>query len=327
MVTLQSYTDACTYPGRLDVASVERHLHDYLRVLGVARNIVRIERGWKLDDHPSLARTVDEIAMDARAAWDAWDAWDARDARAAMDAMDAMDARDAWAAWDAWAARDAWDAWGAWDARQKFAVWCLLYSGTWDASWLAVAAIGAAQINKPNVLAWAEPMALAFEAGAWSLYWTDDTLYWIAKPTLRRENGRLHCADGPALICDAADLYFWRGTDVPDAWIVDRTSLTAKTAITWPNVEQRRAACEIIGWANVLRELNAKVIDTDEPDIGELVEVDLPDSGKEKFLRVRCGTGREFALPVPPNMKTALQAQAWGWGLSEKQFRKPEVRT
>ena len=82
MFTLQSYTDACTYPGRLDVASVERHLHDYLRVLGVARNIVRIERGWKLDDHPSLARTVDEIARDA---WAARAARDARDAAWAAD--------------------------------------------------------------------------------------------------------------------------------------------------------------------------------------------------------------------------------------------------
>ena len=51
------------------------------------------------------------------------------------------------------------------------------------------------------------------------------------------------------------------------------------------------------------------------------------DIGKEKFLRVLYGTKREFALPVPPDMKTALQAQSWTWGLDEKDFTIPEVRT
>jgi hypothetical protein len=104
--------------------------------------------------------------------------------------------------------------------------------------------------------------------------------------------------------------------------------LTAKEAITWSNIEQRRAACEILGWAKILQELDAKVINEDgDPEIGTLVEVELPDIGKEKFLRVMCGTKREFALPVPPEMKTALQAQSWTWGLDEKDFTIPEVRT
>ena len=92
--------------------------------------------------------------------------------------------------------------------------------------------------------------------------------------------------------------------------------------------EERRAACEILGWANILRELDAKVINEDgDPEIGTLVEVDLPDIGKEKFLRVLCGTKREFALPVPPDMKTALQANAWTFGMDIKDFVVPEVRT
>ena len=65
------------------------------------------------------------------------------------------------------------------------------------------------------------------------------------------------------------------------------------------NVEQRRAACELVGWVNILSQLNAKTIDIDDDDIGTLLEVEIPDSGKEKFLQVKCGTGREFALPVP----------------------------
>ena len=84
---------------------------------------------------------------------------------------------------------------------------------------------------------------------------------------------------------------------IPETWITDPKSLTAKVALTWLNIEQRRAACEILGWESVLSELKGNTIDKDEdPMIGELVEVTIPDVGKEKFLRVLCGTGRKFAL-------------------------------
>ena len=48
----------------------------------------------------------------------------------------------------------------------------------------------------------------------------------------------------------------------------------------WPNIEQRRAACEIVGWNRILAELDAKSLDKHpDPQIGELVEVSLPDAG------------------------------------------------
>ena len=143
------------------------------------------------------------------------------------------------------------------------------------------------------------------------------------------DQNRAHGQEGPSHKWrDGWSLYHWHGVAVPEHWIMNKESLTAKEAITWENIEQRRAACEILGWAKILRELNAKVINEDgDPEIGTLVEVELPDIGKEKFLRVLCGTKREFALPVPPDMKTALQAQSWTWGLDEKDFTIPEVRT
>ena len=143
------------------------------------------------------------------------------------------------------------------------------------------------------------------------------------------DQNRAHGQEGPSHRWrDGWSLYHWHGTAVPEHWIMDKKSLSAKEAITWANIEQRRAACEILGWASILKELNAKVIDTDgDPEIGELVEVDIPDIGKEKFLRVLCGTKREFALPVPPDMKTALEAQSWTWDLKPADFKIPEVRT
>ena len=96
----------------------------------------------------------------------------------------------------------------------------------------------------------------------------------------------------------------------------------------------RRAACALIpgGWETILKELEAKTIDRDgDPQIGELVEVGLPGEGKEKlrarYLRVQCGTGRKFAVCVPPDTKTALDAQAWMLGLPTEKFTRPEIRT
>ncbi|WP_230690798.1 hypothetical protein, partial [Streptococcus pneumoniae] len=80
--------------------------------------------------------------------------------------------------------------------------------------------------------------------------------------------------------------------------------------------------------AKILDELKAKTINRDaDLEIGELVEVTIPDVGRERFLRVKCGTGRTFALPVPPTMQTALEAQAWTWDIPASQFTVPEIRT
>ena len=84
---------------------------------------------------------------------------------------------------------------------------------------------------------------------------------------------------------------------------------------------------EIIGWDKVIEQLKPTVIDKNEdPMIGELLEVNLPDSGRERFLKVLCGTGRTFVIPVPNHLKSANSANAWTYGLSVTEFA-PEVRT
>ena len=76
-------------------------------------------------------------------------------------------------------------------------------------------------------------------------------------------------------------------------------------------MDQRAAACEIVGWHNILDQLKARTIDdSGDPVWGKLVEVNLPDSGKERFLDALCGTGRRFALPVPPSTKSVDAAQS-----------------
>ena len=139
---------------------------------------------------------------------------------------------------------------------------------------------------------------------------------------------RPHSLSGP--FCrwrDGVELFYVRGVSVPREWVERPNDIDPTLALTHPNVEQRRALCEILGWKKVLEQLSAKSIDVDsDPEIGELLEVDMPGAGESRFLRVRCGTGRDFVLPVPREMKTALQANAWTYGLEAIDY-KPEVRT
>ena len=144
------------------------------------------------------------------------------------------------------------------------------------------------------------------------------------------ENNVLHAEDRPSILYrDGFAVYSWHGQQVPRDWIMNKESLTPEMALGQENTEMRRAACEIIGWNKILEKLNYRLIEEDDdPMIGRLVEVDLPDAGAERFLMVRCGTGRDFALPVPPDMRTALAAQAWSYGLSSEEFGNgPDIRT
>ena len=144
------------------------------------------------------------------------------------------------------------------------------------------------------------------------------------------ENNVLHAEDRPSILYrDGFAVYSWHGQRVPRDWIMNKESLTPEMALGQENTEMRRAACEILGWNKILDQLNYRLIEEDEdPMIGRLVEVDLPDAGAERFLMVRCGTGRDFAIPVDPLCNTALAAQAWSYGLSSEEFGDgPDIRT
>ena len=152
---------------------------------------------------------------------------------------------------------------------------------------------------------------------------------------------RLHCGTGPAIkYRDGFAVYAWHGVRIPDDWIGG--GLDAKTAVTWPNVEQRRAAIEILGWQNVLNALDAKSLGGNpDPKIGELIEVQLPfedDDGnattRALFLKAQCGTGRTIfeavdpdEVDLDPRFDPAWCAQAWRDGYSPADWLPPSFRT
>lgn len=173
-------------------------------------------------------------------------------------------------------------------------------------------------------------MELSLYCGWLNVY--EDTVVFQDRPVFIKmdENDLLHSETGPAIeYSDGMTVHSWHGVRIPSDWIEKPETLTASIALGWENIEQRRCACEIIGWDNVLEELNCEVIDTDgDPSIGTLVEVDsVSGDGRDRFLRVVCGTGRKFALPVPPEMETALEAQCWGYNVPSDVITGIEVRT
>ena len=142
---------------------------------------------------------------------------------------------------------------------------------------------------------------------------------------LRDAEGRLHADVGKAILYrDGAGMYAWHGTEYPAEWAEIPGALSAHVALTHENVEQRRVAAEMLGWDAILRELEPRVIDASEAH-GTLLEAEIPDIGRERFLRVTCGTGREFVLCVPPDTRSAKAAQSWLH--HDTRFVMPEART
>jgi hypothetical protein len=185
-----------------------------------------------------------------------------------------------------------------------------------------------AKLNLPEYEAFQHYEAAVLHGGPAMLH----SKFWIAcdypECVHRDAENRPHCENGPFTAWDdGIALYAWHGTTVPAKWIEDKASLDPKTALTWPNVEQRRAAAEIIGWKRVIDSLRPTIVDVDgDPEIGVLMRVDLPDAPGSQFLKVRCGTKREFCLPVPAEMRTARQANAWTFQLEPNELQL-EVRT
>lgn len=161
---------------------------------------------------------------------------------------------------------------------------------------------------------------------------------------VHRDNGeRLHHpAAAAAAFRDGFEVHAWHGTLVPWWWIMTPGEIPPSLALSSGNVEQRHAAAEIIGWERVLQLLETRLIDKDEdPAIGDLIEVTLPvpdrwvdramieglevarlvpGDGTARFLRVRRGTGRNFALSVPRETRTALEARAWTYGMKPEEY-------
>lgn len=107
---------------------------------------------------------------------------------------------------------------------------------------------------------------------------------------IKTDNENLpHCEDGPTHKWrDGWSLYHWHGTVVPEEWVINRESLTLKVAFSQEDIGKKNAAFQMIGYANILAQLNDGSTKVKGPKLNELINAML-DGGVEEFSRVLNG--------------------------------------
>ncbi|MET9490338.1 DUF6745 domain-containing protein [Nocardia sp. NPDC006630] len=142
---------------------------------------------------------------------------------------------------------------------------------------------------------------------------------------LRDEAGRLHAADGPALVYpDGFALHAWRGMPVPADFLANLNALTPGRIRTEENAELRRVMLEIFGYDRYLAESNAEPVHRDETGI--LWRIPLPDDEDVAMVEVvnstaePDGTFNTYWLRVPPGTRTAKEGVAWTFGLTAADY-------
>jgi hypothetical protein len=189
-------------------------------------------------------------------------------------------------------------------------------------SWLVTTWLGA---KTKEVEAWSKPLFEACVSGCWLIHWTDDTLYWVAKPKVHVERispafRRLHCENGPALESDIENLYFWHGVLVP-AFVVTRPEWITLGHITnETNLEVQRIMIERYGAGRYLKDTGAKLIDMDSLTLeGSAPRALMEDKGGNKWL---CGTdgstARCYTMAVPREAATCAEAHRMICGLDDE---------
>ncbi len=170
---------------------------------------------------------------------------------------------------------------------------------------------------------WSGPLLDSYLSGAWYLFWTDDVLYWVAKPNVFAETiasgRRLHRDDGPAVENDVENIYFWHGVFVPAYVVLCPEHITLGEIQAEKNAEVKRILIERWGWTRYLHAVGAKVLDTRRNDI-EGTHESLLSTDESAVLVCACpSTARVYSLEVPKEITTCRDAQAWlSSGLSKR---------
>ena len=162
---------------------------------------------------------------------------------------------------------------------------------------------------------------------------------WIAERPQRLrsdDSGRLHCANGPALVYgDGWSLFAWKGVTVP-AWMIER-----QKRITIDKIDNmfepilRNTMIDIMTPERFIRLSSPQCVSRDETGIlwrkswsvrqvpiGSWCAVEVVNGSAEPD-----GSHKNYVLRVPTECRTAREAVAWTYGMTAAQYAKLEVRT
>jgi len=144
--------------------------------------------------------------------------------------------------------------------------------------------------------------------------------------------GKLHRADGPAVIDRYSHQYWWKGIVIPEDLWFSCITMTPQEILAIPNAELRRAIIEKVGFKHF--EKKAKVLSvTNKGTTKErtLLKLEIPKPDEDAvFVRVLDGTIKPngerhtYYLRVPPNITDADEAVAWTWGMTKDEYQPVE---
>ncbi|MGI0000259.1 MAG: hypothetical protein ACRD6Q_03460, partial [Nitrososphaeraceae archaeon] len=193
---------------------------------------------------------------------------------------------------------------------------------------------GSPNENDHKYLEYCELLMQAKEAGAGYRVEVDDTLYIVPTPVVRIDNqNRFHSEDEPAIRWKGgSEFYFLRGESFDKAiWkkVVSRT-ITATEVMKITDVDKRTIAISMLSPQEMLKQLNATLVDTGKKGT-KLYRCDnFMDTGDTEYCMVMKdhSTPREFIEFVPPKVGEkgyADLAQAEAMGLTVKEYLSIEL--
>jgi hypothetical protein len=144
--------------------------------------------------------------------------------------------------------------------------------------------------------------------------------------------GRLHSAQGPALrYPDGWSVWAWKGIEVPSWMIGQPEKITLEAIDAEPNVQIRRCMIEIMtpqryvalgGPVRVAEDAAGILWRKSWLTFDAWAAVEVVNATPEPD-----GTRRHFFLQVPASVRTAREAVAWTYGMSEDAYSRLVVRT
>ena len=150
------------------------------------------------------------------------------------------------------------------------------------------------------------------------------------------DRGRLHCEDGPAIICrDGWKVYAIHNVRVPE-YIVDRPhEITADKIKSEQNAEIRRIMMQRFGFDRYVQEIGANLVNSDM--VGKLwrIEDEAPFHLAEVINSTPepDGSVKTYFIPLPDEndltgkrIKTCREGVAWTFSLHEHEYH-PAVQT
>ena len=162
-----------------------------------------------------------------------------------------------------------------------------------------------------------------------------ENVCWVAeRPDVLKvdDQGRLHSADGPALrFTDGWNYYSWKGVAIPSWMIEDKDLITVGLVNRERDPVLRRCMIDIMTPQRYIAASDAVCISRD--DAGSLwvktwqhwdswAAVEVVNGSPEPD-----GSYRRYVLQVPPTMRTAREAVAWTYGLTDQEYSRLRLRT